>query len=181
MASENLGNFTRTVFFNIFRFALKQEQERRLGDSLLGDNYPAYASQWMAKAIAALSLEGYRLPGNEEWEIAAGELRGKRFLEREALAEVAVFGRTLEGGPTVVGTKRPNKYGLYDMLGLVWEWSQSEEVLLGGAFNLGGPEAVRDALFGGSRRLCYWVYINSGFRLFGPLPTGGGQAQDFPG
>ncbi len=73
----------------------------------------------------------YRLPTEFEWEYA-GRAGGHGQAAWPAVQEMAVMSSPARGGgegpppPTqtteMVGTKKPNAWGLYDMLGNVWEW-----------------------------------------------------------
>src|SRR5690606_13265999 len=66
------------------------------------------------------SKNGYRLPTEAEWEYACKA--GTNEPRYGELNEVAWFKSNSCGSTHPVGTKRPNSWGLYDMLGNVWEW-----------------------------------------------------------
>lgn len=79
--------------------------------------------RWRQKKNA-LELTGYRLPTGDEWEIAcrAGTVTSRPFGdEKEWLTKYAVAHGDMVK-PLDVGSRKPNSFGLFDMLGNVAEW-----------------------------------------------------------
>jgi formylglycine-generating enzyme required for sulfatase activity len=88
-----------------------------------------------AVPFAGLDCNGYRLPTEAEWEYAAragssgdtwlGDLDPDLLMceqPNSLLDPVAWFCGNSDDGPKPVGMKTPNPWGLYDILGNVFEW-----------------------------------------------------------
>ena len=99
-----------------------------------GDTYPATSVNWDAavefcRKLGALEDRSYRLPTEAEWEYAcrggkatsysfgsdAGELKDYAWYDKNSYDVGEKYAH-------IVGRKKPNSFGLYDMHGNVWEW-----------------------------------------------------------
>ncbi len=67
-----------------------------------------------------LDSNGYRLPFEAEWQYACKV--GTTGYTYGELKEIAWYNENSSGHIHEVGKKEPNAWGLYDMLGNVWEW-----------------------------------------------------------
>lgn len=91
--------------------------------------------QFIEKLNAHVPSLHARLPTEAEWECAA---RAGTITSRYGeLDDVAWYGKNSCSETTRVAWKKPNAWGLYDMLGNVWEWT-------GDCFGAYSPHAVID-------------------------------------
>jgi sulfatase modifying factor 1 len=98
-----------------------------------------YAAKQYTKWLSGVTGLQYRIPTEAEWEHAAraGSLAAYCFGDDiRDLDRFAVYSR--EDGAAVVGSKEPNRFGLHDMHGNVWEWTVEQHSSLGYQNQAGG-------------------------------------------
>lgn len=78
---------------------------------------------------------GFRLPTQYEWAYAARDRKDNpyKYASGNELNEIAWYGTNSQNKPHVIGQKKPNEYGLYDMTGNAEEivWKDSEKKITG--------------------------------------------------
>jgi sulfatase modifying factor 1 len=66
------------------------------------------------------SRKAYRLPTEAEWEYSCRA--GSNDVRYGSLDDIAWHAANSGGVVHAIGEKAPNAFGLYDMIGNVWEW-----------------------------------------------------------
>ncbi|SNY94583.1 formylglycine-generating enzyme family protein [Flagellimonas pacifica] len=66
------------------------------------------------------NADGFRLPTEAEWQYACQCGTGKK--RYDGIESIAWYKKNSKNQPHEVGQMKPNAWGLYDMLGNVWEW-----------------------------------------------------------
>jgi sulfatase modifying factor 1 len=116
--------------FYLGRFEITQRQWKQVmkrnpsffkGESLPVENISwSDAQQFINKLNERDSHFHYRLPREFEWEYAARAGNEDDIAWEEIRLQAQIGNRST----STIGTKKPNAWGLYDMLGNVWEWTQ---------------------------------------------------------
>jgi formylglycine-generating enzyme required for sulfatase activity len=182
--------------FAIGKFEVTQEQwysvMGTMPSNFKGRTLPVERVSWpdaqaFVQKLSAKTGKAYRLPTEAEWEYAAraGSQTNYFFGDDPAqLGRYAWFTSNSKNSTQPVGEKLPNAFGLYDMLGNVWEWTEdcgndnynsaptdgsawtrgdcSRRVLRGGSWNF-SPQDLRAAIRGWDSATVRGNY--SGFRV----------------
>ncbi len=117
------------VTISPFRLAVlpvnEVEYARFMSERGKNPELPASGMDWYA-AYAYAAWLGGRLPTESEWEYAARGGQGHEYADRDGkettLDKVGWYRDTATQKPEPAGQLQPNVWGLYDMIGNVWEW-----------------------------------------------------------
>lgn len=136
-------------WFNAIEFCNVLSRRDSLGVVYEGKLERGYAGRFEVD----LNKNGYRLPTEVEWKCACGKVP-------EDLDKFAWYNENSDKTTHPVGLKRHNEYGLYDMFGNVWEWSNDKEGTSKITWAWGNGELGRNQFIQGS---C-WDSDNSGIQ-----------------
>ena len=183
---------TLTKPFYMGKFPVTQEQYQLVmganpsyfqGDKIKGGGgsgkHPVEQVSWddaqeFCKRLSASSGRTVRLPTEAEWEYACRAGSGAKYCfgdDEGKLGDYAWYSANSGNATHPVGEKKPNKFGLYDMHGNVWEWCQDwyGDYPAKAVKNPAGPAAgVCRVLRGGS-----WDYYPG-------LCWSAGRVRDYP-
>ncbi len=96
------------------------------GRTLPVENVSWDDAQVFVQRLSQRTGNKYRLPSEAEWEYAArgGSTTTYPWGNSDAELHVYAWFKGIANATNPVGLKNPNQFGLYDMLGNVWEWTQ---------------------------------------------------------
>jgi len=135
-----------------------------------GDNYPVQCVSWIdvqdfINRLNSQTGKNFRLPTEAEWEYAC---RAGTTSDRYGfLSNIAWWYNNSHEKAHPVGQKDPNDWGLYDMLGNVWEWCSDwyGDYTSGFVRNPQGPSSGSERVIrGGSSFSVYADYVRSANR-----------------
>ena len=135
LMNEKPQHLVNIQSFTLGKYTITQKQWVALmgsnPSSNRGENLPVENSTWddahlFIQKLSQKTGKKYRLPSEAEWEYAARGGSTAYFLgdNDKLLAEYAWYSENSNSQTHPVGLKRANQFGLYDMLGNVWQWTQ---------------------------------------------------------
>ena len=190
MGSENGFHFERPVHevcvypFYIGRYEVTQKQWMEIMGShpskFKGEDRPVDRVSWLDASSFVKKLNEresdtlYRLPTEAEWEYAArGGTTTEYYWGNEVDNDYVWYYGTSDFQTHPVGTKKPNPFGLYDMLGNVWEWTSDwfsgDYYQKSPRDNPPGPESGKFRVRRGGSSANLTSHIRSSTRYRGPL------------
>lgn len=140
------------------------------------DGYSATYIIGQNQVIIDPKADGYRLPTEAQWEFAAiGGREVKKYLYAGGnyMNDVSWNAENSQGEVHMVGQRKPNELGLYDMSGNVWEWCwdwHQSGYKNHGSMNPSGPSFGSDKVMRGGSWFSEDYYLRPRTRMM-DVPT----------
>ncbi len=117
---------TRTQYASVMDTGLAGPKDGQLPiNGMSWEDAVAFCKRLSQRSQGLGKEEQYSLPSEAQWEYACRAGSQSRYFFGEDAAELkdyAVSKASGARGPSQIGTKKPNAWGLHDMHGNLWEW-----------------------------------------------------------
>ncbi len=140
-------------------------------------SFSYHAAETYCKWLTSVTGKTYRLPTEAEWEYSAKGGENYKYAGSNYIDEVAWYENNAGEKTHPVGQKKPNGYGLYDMIGNVCEWCSdwygSKYYNESPLKNPKGPNSGSDRVIRGNSWVMFALFMRDSVRGSGPSDGGG--------